>query len=110
MDGGGGRKGTNYLYRNSRPDGLTIGAISGGVIALQIMRESGVLYDIDKFSYLGSPESVNHYTIYSQKRTGFDQSGQTSRRLRDSHRRAIGRPRFLYRRPSLCLLFRIEGS
>jgi tripartite-type tricarboxylate transporter receptor subunit TctC len=71
MDGGGGRKGTNYLYRNSRPDGLTIGAISGSVIALQIMRESGVLYDIDKFSYLGSPESVNHYTIYSRKELGF---------------------------------------
>ena len=71
MDGGGGRKGTNYLYRNSRPDGLTIGAMSGGVIALQIMRESGVLYDIDKFSYLGSPESVNHYTIYSRKDLGF---------------------------------------
>lgn len=70
MDGGGGRKGTNYLYRNSKPDGLTIGAMSGGVIALQIMRESGVLYDIDKFSYLGSPESVNHYTIYSRKDLG----------------------------------------
>jgi len=70
MDGGGGRKGSNYLYRNSKPDGLTIGAMSGGVIALQIMRESGVLYDIDKFSYLGSPESVNHYTIYSRKDLG----------------------------------------
>jgi tripartite-type tricarboxylate transporter receptor subunit TctC len=70
MDGGGGRKGTNYLYRNSRPDGLTIGAVSGAVIGLQIMRESGVLYDIDKFSYLGSPESVNHYTIYTRKELG----------------------------------------
>ena len=70
MDGGGGRKGTNYLYRNSKPDGLTIGAVSGGVIALQIMRENGVLYDIDKFIYLGSPESVNHYTIYSRKELG----------------------------------------
>jgi len=72
MDGGGGRKGTNYLYRNSRPDGLTIGAISGSTIALQIMRESGVLYDIDKFGYLGSPESVNHYTIYSRKDLGLN--------------------------------------
>jgi tripartite-type tricarboxylate transporter receptor subunit TctC len=70
MDGGGGRKGANYLYRNAKPDGLTIGAMSGGVIALQIMRESGVLYDIDKFSYLGSPESVNHYTIYTRKELG----------------------------------------
>jgi tripartite-type tricarboxylate transporter receptor subunit TctC len=72
MDGGGGRKGANYLYRNARPDGLTVGAISGGVIALQIMRESGVMYDIDKFSYLGSPESTNHYTIYTRKELGLN--------------------------------------
>ena len=25
MDGGGGRKAANYLFRNARPDGLTIG-------------------------------------------------------------------------------------
>src|SRR5688572_3851022 len=67
MDGGGGRKGANYLFRNAKPDGLTLGAMSGAVIGLQIMGESGVLYDIDKFSYLGSPESVNHYTIYTRK-------------------------------------------
>ena len=70
MDGGGGRKGANYVFRNAKPDGLTIGAVSGAVIALQVMRESGVLYDIDKFSYLGSPESVNHYTIYSRRELG----------------------------------------
>ena len=81
MDGGGGRKGANYLFRNAKPDGLTIGAMSGGVIALQIMRESGVMYDIDKFSYLGSPESVNHYTIYSRKDLGLNQSRQTARGL-----------------------------
>ena len=55
MDGGGGRKGANYLFRNARADGLTLGAMSGGVVALQIMGESGVMYDIDKFIYLGSP-------------------------------------------------------
>ena len=70
MDGGGGRKGANYLFRNAKPDGLTLGAMSGAVIALQIMRESGVMYDIDKFGYLGSPESVNHYTIYTRKELG----------------------------------------
>lgn len=70
MDGGGGRKGANYLFRNARPDGLTVGAVSGSVIALQIMRESGVMYDIDKFIYLGSPESTNHYTIYTRKELG----------------------------------------
>ena len=29
MDGGGGRKGANYLFRNAKPDGLTVGAMSG---------------------------------------------------------------------------------
>lgn len=70
MDGGGGRKGANYLFRNAKPDGLTIGAMSGGIVALQIMRESGVMYDIDKFIQLGSPESTVHYTIYTRKELG----------------------------------------
>ena len=72
MDGGGGRKGANYLFRNAKPDGLTVGAMSGGIVALQIMRESGVMYDIDKFIQLGSPESTVHYTIYTRKELGLD--------------------------------------
>jgi tripartite-type tricarboxylate transporter receptor subunit TctC len=70
MDGGGGRKGANYMYRNAKPDGLTIGALSGGIVGLQVMRESGVMYDIDKFIQLGTPESTNHYTIYTRKELG----------------------------------------
>ena len=70
MDGGGGRKGANYLFRNAKPDGLTVGAMSGAVVALQLMRESGVMYDIDKFIQLGSPESTTHYTIYTRKELG----------------------------------------
>lgn len=71
MDGGGGRKGANYLFRNAKADGLTIGAMSGAIVALQLMRESGVMYDIDKFIQLGSPESTTHYTIYTRKELGF---------------------------------------
>jgi len=63
MDGGGGRKAANYMFRNARPDGLTVGAMSSGVISLNIMRESGVLYDLDKFIYLGAPETAGHQTI-----------------------------------------------
>ena len=70
MDGGGGRKAANYLFRNSRPDGLTIGAMSGGIVSLEIMRESGVMYDLDKFIYLGAPESGGHYIIYTRKELG----------------------------------------
>ena len=67
MEGGGGRKAGNYMFRTARADGLTIGAMGSGVVALQLMRESGVMYEIDKFIYLGAPESVGHQIIYTRK-------------------------------------------
>ena len=70
MDGAGGRKGANHLYSSVRPDGLTLGAASGAIVGLAIMREQGVSYDLDKFTYLGTPESENHYVIYSRKELG----------------------------------------
>src|SRR6266545_4649468 len=51
---------------------IIIEYMSGGIVALQIMRESGVMYDIDKFIHLGSPESTVHYTIYTRKELGLD--------------------------------------
>src|SRR5688572_8745838 len=72
MDGGGGRQVGNHMARNARPDGLTIGAFSSGVVSLNILRESGVMYDIDKFFYLGSPESTSHLVFYSRKEAGFN--------------------------------------
>jgi tripartite-type tricarboxylate transporter receptor subunit TctC len=72
MDGSGGRKAANYMYANARPDGLTLGSLSGGVIALSILGESGVMYEADKFIYLGSPESVTHQIIYTRRELGLD--------------------------------------
>ncbi len=72
MDGSGGRKAANYMYANARPDGLTLGSLSGGVIALSILGETGVMYEADKFIYLGSPESVTHQIIYTRRELGLD--------------------------------------
>jgi tripartite-type tricarboxylate transporter receptor subunit TctC len=72
MDGGGGRKAANYMFRNARADGLTVGAMSSGIVSLHIMRESGVLYDLDRFIYLGAPESVGHQTIYTRGELGLN--------------------------------------
>lgn len=72
MDGSGGRKAANYIYGNARPDGLTLGALSGGIVALQIMGESGVMYDVDKLIYLGSTEGGSHQIIYTRKELGLD--------------------------------------
>jgi tripartite-type tricarboxylate transporter receptor subunit TctC len=72
MDGGGGRQVGNHMFRNARPDGLTIGAFSSGVIGLNILRETGVMYDVDKFLYLGSPDSSSHLVFYSRREAGLN--------------------------------------
>ncbi|HEV8725660.1 MAG TPA: hypothetical protein VGW77_34005 [Candidatus Binatia bacterium] len=70
MDGGGGRQVGNHMYSKARPDGLTMGAFSSSVIGLNLLGESGVMYDIDKFFYLGSPESDSHLVFYTRKEAG----------------------------------------
>jgi tripartite-type tricarboxylate transporter receptor subunit TctC len=70
MDGGGGRQVGNHMYGNARPDGLTMGAFSSSVIGLSLLRESGVMYDVDKFFYLGSPETDSHLVFYTRREAG----------------------------------------
>ena len=72
MPGGGSRKAANHIFRTSRPDGLTIGNFSSAMVSLAILGESGILYDIDKFHYLGSPYSTYHAVFVTRKDAGFD--------------------------------------
>jgi tripartite-type tricarboxylate transporter receptor subunit TctC len=72
MPGGGSRKAANHVYRSARPDGLTIGNLSAGMVSLAVLGESGVLYDLDKFHYLGSPYSTYHSVFVTRKEAGFD--------------------------------------
>ena len=72
MPGGGSRKAANYLFRTAKPDGLTIGNLSGGMVSLAVLGESGILYDLDKFNYLGSPYSTYHAVLVSRKEAGLD--------------------------------------
>jgi hypothetical protein len=71
MPGAGGRMAANHLYRTAKPDGLTIGNPSIGMISAAILGEPGVQYDIDKFSYLGSPYSEYHSVFLSRHEAGF---------------------------------------
>lgn len=63
MDGGGGRKAANHLYKSVRPDGLTIGRMSTPFVMQPILGESGILYDIDKVSYLGTSYSGGYHVF-----------------------------------------------
>ena len=71
MDGGGGRKAANYMFRNAKPDGLTIGAMGSGVISLNSCAKAASLR-LDKFIYLGAPETPGHQTIYTRKDLGLN--------------------------------------
>lgn len=70
MSGAGGRKAANYLYSSARPDGLTIGHVSSGVVTSAVLGESGVQYDLDKFIWLGATDSAFHYALLTRKELG----------------------------------------
>jgi hypothetical protein len=70
MPGGGGRKAANHVYRSARSDGLMIGNPGLGMVSAAVLGESGVLYDLDKFFYLGSPYSSYHPLFLSRKQAG----------------------------------------
>ena len=72
MDGGGGRKAANHLYQSVRPDGLTIGRMSTPFVMHPILGESGVLYDIDKVTYLGTSYSGGYHVFLTRREAGLD--------------------------------------
>jgi tripartite-type tricarboxylate transporter receptor subunit TctC len=70
MPGAGGRKAANHLYSNARPDGLTIGVLAATAIPLEVLKESGVMYDSSKFTYLGASEHAFHIMFFTRKEAG----------------------------------------
>jgi tripartite-type tricarboxylate transporter receptor subunit TctC len=86
MPGGGGIKAANYIFKNARPDGLTIGRIGGALVANAVLGEKGVLYDLDKFIYLGSPHSTYHWVFLTRREANM----KTIDDLRSSSKLRIG--------------------
>jgi tripartite-type tricarboxylate transporter receptor subunit TctC len=71
VPGGGGRKAGNYIFGSARRDGLTFGTV-GGLVANAIQGQAGVQYDLDKFIYLGSPNTASHYVFITSGQVGLD--------------------------------------
>ena len=70
MAGAGGTKAANHLYRGARADGLIIGSAPSGMVSSAILGEAGVQYDLDKFIYLGSPNSESHHVFFTNRKLG----------------------------------------
>jgi tripartite-type tricarboxylate transporter receptor subunit TctC len=72
MEGAGGRKAANFLFNSARPDGLTIGRVGSGFVSGPILGLPGVLYDVNKFIYLGSGHSEGSTVFFTRKEVGLD--------------------------------------
>lgn len=71
MPGAGGRRAANYVYKTVKPDGLTMGAMVTGMIQGPLFGESDVLYDMDKFIYIGSHARYAPYGFITRKAAGY---------------------------------------
>jgi tripartite-type tricarboxylate transporter receptor subunit TctC len=58
MPGGSSLVAANYVYNMAKPDGLTLGALQGGVYFDQLLGHSSVKFDWAKFTWIGSPERL----------------------------------------------------
>jgi tripartite-type tricarboxylate transporter receptor subunit TctC len=76
MPGGGSRKAANHIFKTAQPDGLTIGNLGSGMVAVAVLGEKGVMYDLDKFIYLGSPFSSHQAIFVTRKDAGFSTVGK----------------------------------
>ena len=71
MPGGGGRKAANYLY-HMQSDGLTIGTPGTGFVPSAVLGETGVSYNVDKFTYLGATNSRTNFVLFTKKEAGWN--------------------------------------
>ena len=111
MPGGGGVKAANHLYKNARPDGLTMGNLGGGLVSNAVLGEAGVLYDIDKLIYLGSPHSHYHWVFMSRREAGLTNlEALRSASVVRVGAQSIGHSVYVHSRAALCLPNRSQGA
>ena len=69
MPGAGMLIGTNYLYKQAKPDGLTMGNWIGTLILGQLLGRKGTEFDARRFEYVGAPIK-NHDLCLMTKASG----------------------------------------
>ncbi len=68
MPGAGSLVAANYIYTASKPDGLTIGHISGIVLMNQLFDKPGIKFDARKYKYIGAPYQDDMVVFLSKAR------------------------------------------
>ena len=70
MPGAGAMIAANYVYKVSKPDGLTLGGIRAGLYFDQLVGRKEVQFDWRKFTWLGTPTQVEQL-IYIRANTPY---------------------------------------
>jgi len=67
MTGAGSLVAANFLYNNTKPDGLTIGHFHGGLILGQVLERPGIAFEARKFKWIGAPARLEAVCAFSRK-------------------------------------------
>ncbi len=67
VTGAGGLIQTNNLFKATKPDGLTIGHINGGLILSQMLGQPGYDFDSQRFIYIGAANKENNVFVFGKK-------------------------------------------
>lgn len=67
VTGAGGLIQVNQLFKATKPDGLTLGHINGGLILGQMMGQPGYDFDPQKFLYIGAANKENAVFVFGKK-------------------------------------------
>ena len=67
ITGAGGLIQVNQFYRATKPDGLTMAHINGGLILSQMVGQPGYEFDSNKFIYIGAANKENDVFSFNKK-------------------------------------------
>ena len=67
VTGAGGLIQVNQLFKATKPDGLTLGHINGGLILGQMMGQPGYDFEPQKFMYIGAANKENAVFVMGKK-------------------------------------------
>jgi tripartite-type tricarboxylate transporter receptor subunit TctC len=67
MPGAGSMIAANYIYKQAKPDGLTVGNWIGGLILQQLIGVKGIAFDAAKLEWIGSPVDTLNVCAFGKK-------------------------------------------
>lgn len=69
MPGAGSIIAANHIYKVAKPDGLTIGHVSGNIFLNQLFKQTGIEFDAQKYEYIGAPYA-DEMVVFVTKASG----------------------------------------